>query len=572
MRSEPGELRRDEGTSLLEVLVALAVVTIAMTGLGAFFVNGNLAVAHQRDQRQAVQVAAGGIEQVRGLQGTSVLSGRGMIKSKAQWDAVKSGLYAKKMKRYLDSMAIGWDDELERTDPSSPLGNEAAIPTKTQTITVGSSKFNREMLIGRCVVYFMRNDDCVNPNVGTPPSNNAEILRYFRVVVLVTWTGKSCESDRCTYVASTLIAQSTEPTFYSKAAPPVMMSTEMSFYVGREITQKIDVDGGQVPNVLTVTAPSTLPSWIKMSPGGYVTGNPTVAAQATSVVRVTDKRGWWNEKTITWKAVLPPSVVVPAQPKSFAGQQVNYKVTAVGGVPAYVFTAPKDLPEGLELAADGTITGSIAKLGAYPITVTVEDANGVRDTKTFTHTVSVAEPLSLTALPDQKINLGSAVTGTAVAKGGSGQYTYTATGLPAGVTINAASGVLSGSPVLVAGRYLPTITVSDSAGESLSDTFELVVETTTKLTFTSPSLVGADQKSTVGSDVILPLTTNGDLLLLKNVSLTVTGLPEGLKYNKGKSEISGKPKTAGTYPVKVTANSLLPLPQTATLTFLWTVE
>ncbi len=571
MRGEPVGGRNDEGFTLVEMLVSLAVVTVAMAGLGAFFVNGSLTVAHQRDQRQAVQVAAGAIEQVRALEGSSLLTGRGAAHSKAQWDAVRTGPFAKKMKLYLDSMALESDPALKGKDTDATLGDEAAIPTAPQKITVGSATFDRNILVGRCDVYFMRNDDCVNPTVGTPPSNKAEILKYFRVVVLVSWNNKSCNAGRCSYIASTLISEAAEPTFGSKAPYPKLVTSEMTFYVGRTLQLRIDSDYGQLPNVFTVSpnSPTPLPAWIAMTPGGYVTGTPgTAVAGVSTLVRMTDRRGWWTDKLITWKAVPPPAVVIPTQAKSYVNQQVNYKVTATGGVPKYVFTSTQ-LPDGLELAVDGTITGTLTELGSYPITVTVEDAGGLRDTKTFTHTVY--QPLTLTVPANQKIILGSAVTGTAVARGGDGAYKYTATGLPAGVTLNAATGTLSGTP-LTAGRYTPVVSVSDGAGGPVTGTFEIVVEAATTLTFTSPNAAAPDQRSSAGTAVSLPLATNASLLGLPNVFYTVAGLPPGLRMNNGQDGIIGTPTTAGTYLVTATAESRMALPQSTTITFVWTVS
>jgi type II secretory pathway pseudopilin PulG len=566
MRSEPVRYS-DEGTSLLEVLVSLAVVSIAMAGLGSFFVTGNHAVADSRDQRQAVQAAAGGIEEVRALEGSSLLSGRGPVRVKAQWDAALTGSYRAKLKPYLNSMQMASDPEIK--DTSSTVGDEAPLSTATKTVTVGSATFERTIYVGKCEVYYLRNDDCVNPSNVTAPSNKAEILRYFRVVVLVSWPGKTCDSGRCSYIASTLVSEAAEPTFDSNPGVPKLMTSELTFYVGRAKTYQFDVDAGKPLYTWTI---GSRPSWLTAPTAvGWVTGTPTAIGVTNTTLRVTDGNGIWDEGTLKLTVVAPPSLTVPTASQSHIGDDVSLTLATAGGVQKYAYSSA-NLPAELDLdPATGKITGKLTKAGAYTITVKVEDANGEADQKTFTHTV--VQPVTVTAPAAQSVNLGSAVAATATAASGTGGYTYAISDAPTGVTINSATGVISGSPT-VAGRYLPKVTVTDSAGGTggtASQTFELVVVTTTKLTFTAPGLAGADRTSASGTATSMPLTTNADILLLKNVSFTVTGLPPGLKLNNGQDAIVGTPTTPGTYLVKITANSLLPVPQTAVLNLVWTI-
>src|SRR5207244_478498 len=55
------------------------------------------------------------------------------------------------------------------------------------------------------------------------------------------------------------------------------------------------------------------------------------------------------------------------------------------------------------------------------------------------------------------------------ASGGAGGYTFSASGLPSGVSLNS-GGTLSGAPT-VAGNFVATITVTDSAGSKGSTSF-----------------------------------------------------------------------------------------------------
>ncbi|WP_433791514.1 putative Ig domain-containing protein [Actinoplanes sp. CA-252034] len=563
MRSE------DDGFTLVELLVALAVLSVGMAGMGSFFLNGSLAVSHQRDQRQAVQLASSTIEQVRGLKGSSLLAGRGPAKAKSQWDKALSGDYRGKMKRYLGSMQIASDPEI--TNTASAAGDTAALSTATQTITAGTMQFQRDIFVGRCEIYYMRNDDCVDPAAGTPPDNAAEILKYFRVVVLVTWTGKSCSGDNCSYIASTLVASETEPTFDSKAGVPDLITTDMWFYVNSQTTNRLDVDHGQQPNVWSWGA--TKPSWLTIDPKtGLVTGVPTVVGDTSTTVTVTDSLKRSDSGTVVWHAVTPPTISAPTVLTSIAGDPVSLTVTAANGMPKRVFSEVS-MDDALTIdRTTGVITGTITTAGTYPITVKVEDAKGKSAEVTFNLTVTAYKPPTITVPPALQVNYNTAVNASAVAANGDAKFKYTATGLPDGVTVNATTGALTGA-AKVAGRYLPTITVTDGRGGTAAGSFELVVNSTVVLNFTSPALVGADQTGKVGTAIPnLTLATNGQLLTLSGLSYDVTGLPPGLKWNNGKDAIIGTPTTSGTYQVKVVATGkLLAVTQTAVLTLNWTI-
>ena len=75
-------------------------------------------------------------------------------------------------------------------------------------------------------------------------------------------------------------------------------------------------------------------------------------------------------------------------------------------------------------------------------------------------------------LPDAALS--SPYSETIVASGGTPPYTWSAAGLPAGLGINASSGIISGTPT-VAGPFAIAITVSDSALAHFSDRFTLNV-------------------------------------------------------------------------------------------------
>ena len=69
--------RDDDGFTLIEVVVALGIVTLVMTSLTVFMVNSRRSGHYSSLRDTAVQVAVEGMEKARGVRGSALLGGRG---------------------------------------------------------------------------------------------------------------------------------------------------------------------------------------------------------------------------------------------------------------------------------------------------------------------------------------------------------------------------------------------------------------------------------------------------------------------------------------------------------------
>src|SRR5438094_909508 len=121
---------------------------------------------------------------------------------------------------------------------------------------------------------------------------------------------------------------------------------------------------------------------------------------------------------------------------------------------------------------------------------------------------------------------------------------FNATGLPAGLTVNTSTGLISGTPT-TAGTYSVTISATNAGGTG-SATLTLTINNPPPPVITSP-LTATGQVGVAFSYTIT--ATNNP------TSYNATGLPAGLSVNTSSGLISGTPTTAGTYSVTISATN-----------------
>jgi hypothetical protein len=223
----------------------------------------------------------------------------------------------------------------------------------------------------------------------------------------------------------------------------------------------------------------------------YTAAAPTGATPATiTATSITEA----TKSASIQIAVNPaPSVTTTSVPAATVGVAYSATITAAGGTSPFTWAVTSgSLPPGLSLGSSttnsATISGTPTAAGSASAKIQVTDAAHVSTTQALPFLVNApAVGLVTTTLPVGVVNV--AYTQTLMAQSGVPPYVWSISSgsLPAGLTLNSSSGVISGTPT-AAGSSSFVVKVTDtntptpsSATENLSITINspLAITTTT---------------------------------------------------------------------------------------------
>jgi len=265
-------------------------------------------------------------------------------------------------------------------------------------------------------------------------------------------------------------------------------------------------------------------------------------------------------------------ITTTSLPSGTAGSAYTASITVSGGTAPYSFSAI-GLPSGLSVnKSTGAITGTLAQDVAIKTTVDITVKDSTKPTaQSATANLSLdvqasALVITTTTLPSGTV--GTAYSASIAASGGTTPYTFSATGLPSGLSINGSTGVITGTPAASSvGTASVVITVNDSTqptAQSTIVTLGIAIVAATPppspLAITTTSL----PTGTVGTSYSASIAVTGGT---KPYTYSATSLPGGLSINSSTGAITGTPaaSSVGTASVEVTVkDSTQPSAQTAT--------
>ncbi len=342
-------------------------------------------------------------------------------------------------------------------------------------------------------------------------------------------------------------AKSASITITVTPPPTITTSSLPDGTVGVAYSATLQESGGVSGFTWSITA-GTLPAGLTLNAGtGAITGTPTTAGTSNFTARVTDSGSpALSDSKALSITIHPPPLVVTTSSLPAGDVNLAYSATLAtsGGTPPATWSITVGaLPGGLLLnPATGQISGTPTTAGTFNFTVQATDSGvpAQNASKALSITINAQLTVTTTTLPDG--TQGAAYTASLASSGGTGAITWSVIlgSLPAGLSLNAGTGAITGTPTGSAGTSNFTVQATDSLGQTDAKALSITINPA-PLAITTTSLpngtVGAAYNSTVQATGGTPPYT---------WSITVGSLPAGLLLNAATGAITGTPTATGT--------------------------
>ncbi|MBI2815785.1 MAG: putative Ig domain-containing protein [Acidobacteria bacterium] len=321
----------------------------------------------------------------------------------------------------------------------------------------------------------------------------------------------------------------------------------------RAFSTALGASAGTQPYSWSIASGSPPPGLTLTAGTGEISGTPTTTGTFSFTARVTDSASATATKALSLTVNPPLSVATNALPGATVSTFYHVFLSASGGnSSSYTWAITSGtLPVGFTLAPTiGAISGTPSTLGTSNFTVQVTDGNGQTASRALQITVFAAGfVVSTTSMPSGTV--GTAYSGNLFATGGGEPYSWSINSgtLPAGLTLIASTGAISGTPT-TAGTFNFTAMATDSNLNTATRALSILINSpSATLTITTASLPNGTQ----GTAYSAQLTASGGTMPY-SWSLATGTLPAGLTLTASTGAISGTPSTAGTssFTVRVT--------------------
>ncbi len=264
--------------------------------------------------------------------------------------------------------------------------------------------------------------------------------------------------------------------------------------------------------------------------------------------------GWAALNEVSVYAQTTPTAPVvsttPAPAGGTVGIAYSYQVRASGSPVSYAYSG--SLPAGLNLnTTTGLISGTPTTPGTSNFSITATNNVGPSQPASFSITISPTPtnpPSSIISVPAMSGTVGTAFSYVVSANNAPSSYALSGT-LPAGLTFNASTHTISGTPTTAGvGTHTVSLTATNAFGTGPAQPLTITIYASA----VAPTVTSvATAAATVGSPFSYQITASD---APSSYALTGT-LPSGLSFSTTTGAITGTLTATGTVTVNLTASN-----------------
>ncbi|WP_053351769.1 Ig domain-containing protein [Leucobacter musarum] len=333
------------------------------------------------------------------------------------------------------------------------------------------------------------------------------------------------------------------------AAPGAITGGPDDFVVGTAVTGAVAATGTPAPTY-SVSA-GTLPDGVTLDTvSGALSGTPTVAGPYTFTISATNGVGTAATREYTGTVDQAPGWNVTSGWAPRVGAELDVTFTAAGTpAPGYA-VVNGSLPAGLTLdEATGRVTGTPTRAGTYSFTLRATNTRGEADL--LVSGTVVEAPGAITGEPGHWI-VGTEVTATddtdTLHATGTPAPAYSVTegALPAGLKLDPATGLFSGTPT-TPGAYDFVVTASNGIGDATTQRFIGIVD--------AAPVWNTHDAIALQTGVAFSSAFTATGTPAPTYSVAAGTLPAGLALDETTGEITGTPTVPGSYSFSLAASN-----------------